>query len=171
MVGSDATLRLDLLKYFYASTEGGHSKMEATMRRISIVVYWKGLKRSIKEFVRECITCQRFKYDTAAYPRLLQPLPIPKNLWTDISMDFIEGLPKSYGKEVLLVIVDRLSKYAHFLPLAHLYTALDVAQVFMDNVFKLHRVPSSIVFDCDSIFLSKFWKELFKLLGTELKMS
>ena len=90
MVGSDATLHLDLLKYFHTSTEGGHSRVEAIMRKISIVVYWKGLKRSIKEFVRECITCQQFKYDTTAYPRLLQPLPIPKKIWTDISMDFIK---------------------------------------------------------------------------------
>ena len=86
-------------------------------------------------------------------------------------MDFIEGLPKFHGKEVLLVIVDRLSKYAHFLPIAHPYTALDVAHIFMDNVFKLHGIPSNIISDRDCIFLNKFWKELFKLLRIELKMS
>ena len=73
-------------------------------------------------------------------------------------MDFIKGIPKSHGTEVLLVVVDRLSKYAYFLPLAHPYTALNVAQVFMDNVFKFHEVPSSIVFDRDSIFLSNLKK-------------
>ena len=138
MVGADSDLRLELLKYFHSSAEGGHSGVEATMRRISAVIYWKRLKRVVREFVRSCTICQKYKYDNAASPGLLQPLPIPDKIWTDISMDFIEGLPKSHGKEVILVVVDRLSKYGHFLPLSHPYTALNVAQLFMDNVFKLH---------------------------------
>ena len=171
MVGADNSLRMDLLNYFHSSSSGGHSGMEATMKRMAAVVYWKGLKKAVRQFVRECTVCQQYKYDHSASPGLLQPLPIPEKVWTDISMDFIESLPKSQGKEVILVVVDRLSKYGHFIPLSHPFSALSVAQVFLDNIYKLHGAPNSIISDRDRIFISGFWKELFKLLGTELKMS
>lgn len=85
-------------------------------------------------------------------------------------MDFIEGLPKSEGKEVIFMVVDRLTKYSHFIGLSHPFTAYIVAKVFMDNIYKLHGLPESIISDRDSIFVSNFWQELFKLLGTELQM-
>ena len=171
VIGSDLELRMDLLKHFHTFAVGGHSGVKATMKRTFFIVYWKGFTKTVKQFVRKCVTCQRCKYDTVAYLGLLQPLPIPERLWSNISMDFIEGLPKSHGKEVIFVVVDRLSKATHFLALSHPYTAIMVAQLFMDTVFKLHGVPSSIVLDRDKIFFSNFWKELFKLLGTDFKMS
>ena len=121
--------------------------------------------------VRECDVCQKNKPDLAAYPGLLQPLPLPTTIWSHISMDFIESLPKSQGKTVILVVVDRLSKYAHFLPLSHPFTAIDVAQQFLNNIYKLHGLPNTIVSDRDKVFLSNFWKELFKLLQVKLHMS
>ncbi|KAA8524512.1 hypothetical protein F0562_010935 [Nyssa sinensis] len=98
----------------------------------------------------------RNKYETVATPRLLQPLPIPTKLWTDISMDFIEGLLSSSHKTVIYVVVDMLSKYGHFIPLTHSYTATVVAQAFLDNVFKLHGMSFSIVSDRDPVFTSNF---------------
>lgn len=85
--------------------------------------------------------------------------------------DFVEGLPKSEGKDTIFVIVDRYSKYAHFLPLSHPFNAVQVARTFMENVYKLHGLPQSIVSDRDKVFLSLFWKELLKGLKTELKFS
>lgn len=86
-------------------------------------------------------------------------------------MDFIWGLPKSNGFKAILVMVDRLSKYNHFLLLKHSYTAKNVAALFVTEVVRLHGIPKSILSDRDPIFLSIFWKELFKLQGTALKMS
>ncbi|KAM2104972.1 hypothetical protein ACFX1R_015518 [Malus domestica] len=86
-------------------------------------------------------------------------------------MDFITGLPPCKGKSVIFVIVDKFSKAAHFLPLAHPYTAHSVAQIFTDHIFKLHGMPSSIVSDRDPVFISSFWREFFKLQGSKLCFS
>lgn len=86
-------------------------------------------------------------------------------------MDFIEGLPKVNGKSVILVVTDRLTKHGHFLPLAHSYTALQVARLFFYHLFKLHGLPKTIVCDRDPLFVSKFWKDLFTLQGTSFNMS
>jgi hypothetical protein len=80
-------------------------------------------------------------------------------------MDFVEGFPRVHGKSVILIVVDRFSKYAHFLPLGHPYTATSVARVFFDCVVSLHGIPSSIVSDRDPMFTSQFWQELFTLSG------
>ncbi|GJR23773.1 putative mitochondrial protein [Tanacetum coccineum] len=107
----------------------------------------------------------------SAYPGLLQPLPIHQIIWQEISMDFIDSLPMSQGKTAIQVVVDRLSKQAHFMPLAHTYNASQVAQLFLDHIYKLHRLPKSIVSDRDKIFISLFWKSLFEKLQVQLKMS
>lgn len=78
-------------------------------------------------------------------------------------MDYIVGLPNCKGKSIAMVIVDRLSKYANFVPMSHPYTASSVAQLFIENIFKLHGIPNSIVSDRDPVFIGAFWRELFKL--------
>lgn len=86
-------------------------------------------------------------------------------------MDFIEGLPPSAGKQVIFVMLYKLSKYAYFMALTHPYTALDVAQSFLDTVFKLHGLPEFITSDKDMIFLSSFGQEFFKLQDGSLNKS
>lgn len=95
----------------------------------------------------------------------------PEQVWVDISVDFITGLPCSEGKDTFLVVVDRLSKYAHFIASSHPYSAKGIAEVLVQNVVKLHGISKFIVSDRDRIFISAFWRELFKLQSTQLKMS
>ena len=86
---------------------------------------------------------------------------MPTATWDVISMDFIEGLPLFGLSNAILMVVDKYSKYAHFVPLRHPFMAAFVAKLFMDHVYKLHNLPSAIIFDCDRIFTSKFWQSLF----------
>ena len=171
VVGAITDLRQQLLQLFHDSAIGGHSGIRVTKKRLSSLVYWKGLTKDVRNYIRNCVICQRNKPDLSPPAGLLQPLPIPQAIWEDISMDFIEGLPKSRNKDVILVVVDRLSKYAHFLPLAHPFSAATVAQTYFEHIFKLHGLPKTIVSDRDRIFLSKFWQELFSLLKVVLHMS
>lgn len=171
VVGADRGVREDLLQFFHADAIGGHSGMNPTYKRLASFFYWKGMERDVRNYVRQCTTCQHFKLELGASPGLLQPSPIPDHVWFELSMDFISGLRKSYSKTTILVVVDCLSKAAHFMALKHPFTAVDVASVFVDNVVKLHGFPKSIVLDCDPIFCGKFWKELSRLYGVKLHFS
>jgi hypothetical protein len=107
--------------------------------------------------VVECDTCQCNKGNTIKTPGTLHPLPLPPITWTIISMDFIVGLPKSGNNSIVLLVVDHLSKYLHFCALQHSFTTSIVAQVFMDNIFKLHGIPHSILSDRDPTFTRNLW--------------
>jgi hypothetical protein len=125
----------------------------------------------VGSFVKQCDICQHAKTERINPAGLLQPLPVPHGAWQDITIDFIEGLPKSEGYNSILVIVDRFSKYSHFLPLKHPFSAKQVAQAILDVVVRLHGMPLSIVSDRDRVFTSNFWKELFKMNNTTLLTS
>lgn len=155
----------------HASGVGGHSGYEVTYKRIKKMFAWPNMKRTIKNYVASCTVCQQAKSKRVAYPGLLAPLPVPQGAWQIVTLDFIEGLPKSSSFNCILVVVDKFSKYAHFLPLTHPFTALQVATLYMNQVFKLHGLPTVLVSNRDRIFTSTVWQELFKLVGTELRMS
>ena len=110
----------------------------------------------VKDHVRSCQICQQTKPERLPPAGLLQPLPIPSTPWEVATMDFIDGLPQSRQYNYILVVVDKLSKYAHFVPLKHPYSAEKVAEAFVDNVYRLHGMPQSLVSDRDPVFTSQF---------------
>lgn len=170
-IGNNSALQTKLISAMHSSAVGGHSGVRATYQRVRKQYYWPGIKKQVEDWVRQCQLCQQAKHENTLPAGLLQPLPIPTRPWSHITMDFIDGLPKSDGFEVILVVVDRLTKYAHFIPLRHPYTAFQVATAFLDSVVKLHGVPASIVSDRDRVFTSHFWRQLFKAVGTKLSYS
>ena len=157
-----------MLTEFHSSLQAGHSGYLRTYLRLSRSFAWPRMRKEVKRFVAECDQCQRQNYEAIHPPGLLNPLPIPENTWFDISMDFVDGLPLSNGKSSIMVVVDRLSKYGHFLAISHPYTAAGIAEIFTKEIFRLHGMPRSIVSDQDHIFISKFWESFFSLQGTKL---
>lgn len=146
----------------------GHS---GTYKRLAREWFWPGMRKAIANYIRECSVCQQQKQSTLKPAGFLQPLPIPSRIWEDISLDFVEGLPRSQGIDTVLVVVDRLSKYAHFIGLSHPFLAPSVATAFIKEIVRLHGYPSTIVSDRDRVFISLFWSELFKTQGTALLRS
>jgi hypothetical protein len=117
---------------------------------------WPRIRQDVESFIKQCLVYQQAKHENCKSPGLLSPLPVPDSAWQDISMDFIDALPKCDGYSVILVVVDRFTKYAHFLPLKLPYTATSVAQVFFSTVVKLHGLHKTIVSDRDKVFTSNF---------------
>jgi hypothetical protein len=150
---------------------GGHSGSTATYHRVKKLFAWKGLRSAVEEFIKQCSVCQHAKHEHTKPAGKLQPLPIPLVPWQDVTMDFVEGLPKSEGFDSILVVVDRLTKFAHFIPLRHPFTATQVAHAFRDNIVKLHGVPISIVSDRGSVFTGALWRSLMAAAGTKLQFS
>jgi len=128
-------------------------------------------RRLVEDFVCACAVCQRNKTKSLHPTGLLQPLEVPSSVWSDIAMDFVEGLPRVHGKSVVLTVVDRFSKHAHFIALSHPYTAASVAKAFFKAIVRLHGFPRSIVSDRDPVFTGNVWKDLFKRAGVQLRMS
>ena len=118
-----------------------------------------------------CETCARAKVAHTRPSGPLLPLPIPSRPWTHLSMDFITDLPSSSGKTVILVVVDRFSKMAHFIPLPNLPNAKTLSQIFVDNIVKLHGIPSDVVSDRGTQFVSRIWRAFCSRLGIQLSFS
>lgn len=123
VAGADKELRKEILQQLHDGAVRGHCGMTATLKKVSQVYYWRKLKVDVFDHVKRCEICQNCKGEHVKSPELLQPLPIPEKVWQDISIDFIEGLQKSHGISVVMVVAERLSKYAHFICLKHPYIA------------------------------------------------
>ena len=136
------------------------------------LVWWSRLKRDVAQFVYSCLICQKLKVEHQKPDGLLTPLDVPEWKWDSISSDFVTSLPNTpSGHDAIWVIVDRLTKSAHFIPINISFPISQLAEIYIREIVKLHGVPSSIVSDRYPRFTSKFWKRLQEELGFKLKLS
>lgn len=159
-----------LLEEFHSTPLGGHMGKAKTLRWLWENFFWDNIRRDVYRLVSENRVCQQMKHECRKPVGLLQPLPIPSGLWEDLSLDFTM-LSLSHGFTTILVFIDRYSKGTHLGALPPRYSAHKVAGLFIDIICKLHRFPHNLVSDKDPIFLSSFWRELFRLSGTKLQYS
>jgi hypothetical protein len=134
--------------------------------------WWNNMKREIAGYVAQCLVCQQVKIEHQRPGGLLQPIPIPEWKWEHVSMDFVTGFPRtSSGNDSNWVIVDRLTKSAHFLAIKVGLSLERLEKLYVNEIVRLHGVPVTIVSDRDRRFISQFWKKLHMAMGTNLNFS
>ncbi|MCO5564356.1 hypothetical protein L7F22_018016 [Adiantum nelumboides] len=171
-VPHNGALRKILIQEHHEVPFAAHPGINKTYRLLSATYFWPQMQQDVIKYVKACHSCQIMKASRQLPQGLLQPLPVPKERWESISMDFITTLPRtSKGNAQILVIVDRFSKMAHFIPCKKAASAPDIASLFVQHIFRIHGLPRSIISDRDPIFTGHFWTSLFKSLGTNLLFS
>ncbi|MBW0545531.1 hypothetical protein O181_085246 [Austropuccinia psidii MF-1] len=171
VVPNDPTIQLRILQKRHDSPLAGHPGQEKTLKLVKRDFHWSGMTQFIKDYVSSCQQCSRNKNIHHKKFGLLKPLPIPNGPWICLSMDFITQLPLSNSFDSILVIVDRFSKMAVFIPTMSSITSLDLAHLFIKNIFSKHGLPSSIVSDRGSLFVSSFWTNLCQQLNISRDLS
>ncbi|KAF1323160.1 Pol protein, partial [Globisporangium splendens] len=170
-VPHDQDLKLSILHEFHDAPASGHLGREKTFLQVSNVFWWPHQYKWVANYVRSCEQCQRVK-PAGKNKAPLHPLPIPQDCWKSVSMDFVFGFQEDKARNTgVVVFVDRLSKMVHVAPVRKHVTAQETACLFLEHVFRYHGLPESIVSDRDPRFTAAFWRELFRLLGTDLAMS
>nr|KYP60677.1 Retrotransposable element Tf2 [Cajanus cajan] len=168
----DAELKRAVLEEGHKSRLSIHPGMTKMYQDLKKTFWWSGMKREIAEYVAAYLTCQKAKVEHQKLSGLMQQMEIPEWKWDSITMDFIVGLPRSArNSDAIWVIVDRLTKCAHFLPINIKWSLEKLTQLYVREIVRLHEVPSSIISDRDPRFTSRFWQSLHQALGTKLDVS
>ena len=176
-IPQDKELRLRILRIFHDDLTAGHFGISKTFEAVSRIFYWAKLRQFVEDYVKTCEKCSLNKSSRHKPYGELQPLPIPSRPWSSISMDFIVKLPSSVSElyqdvfDSILVVVDRLTKMAHFIPCKEAMSARQLALTLLKYVFRLHGLPLDIVSDRGSLFTSTFFRELTRLLKIRQKLS
>jgi hypothetical protein len=161
-----------ILKEAHETTYSIHPENEKMYQDLKRRFWWYGMKREIAEHVAICDSYQRTKTEHQKSTGLLQSLQIPQWKWDEIRMDFIVGLPHTLARyDSIWVIVDRLTKVAHFILVKTPYNGATLAEVYMSRIVCLHGVSKKIVSDQGTQFTSHFWQQLQEAMGTHLKFS
>lgn len=129
--------------------------------------FWPGLRKYVAKYLTKCLECQLVKAEHQHLASLVQPLPIPKWKCEIITLDLITSLPRTRKQhDSIMVVVDKLRKTAHFIPVKSTYKMVDIADIFMREIFRLHEIPRVVISNRDIKFTSTFGKTLFAGLGT-----
>ena len=166
MLAKSSPLIPVLLREYHDSSLGGHARELKTYLRLAGEWHWEGMRRQVTRYVRKCQVCQQAKTSNLSPAGLLQNLSTPSQVWEHVMMDFIEGLTRSKGVDTILVVVDRLTKFGHFVALKHPFTTFQVAEKIVKEVVKLHGFPTTIVSDRDKVFMSVFWRNTLALANS-----
>ncbi len=164
-------LRSSVIQWGHCSNVACHPGVSRTRFLVKQRFWWPLMARDVHDFVLACSVCATGKSSNRPPDGLLQPLPVPSRPWFHIALDFVTALPPSQGHTVVLTVVDRFSKAAHFIPLPKLPSAKETALVVVDHVFRLHGLPIDVVSDRGPQFVSRFWREFCKLLGATVSLS
>jgi hypothetical protein len=149
-----------------------HPRGNKMYHDLKATYWWYGMKRDIAKYVALCDTCQQVKAEHQRPTGLLQPLQVSEWKWEDIAMGFIVGLPRTQsGYNSIWVIMDQLTKVAHFIPVKTTYSGLQLAELYMSRIVYSHGVPKKIVYDRGTQFTLKFWERLHETLDTQLRFS
>ena len=164
-------IRTEIIRRHHDIPQAGHGGTVKTTALFCRTYYWPQLRHKVKRYVKNCNTCQRIKSTRHAPYGQLQPLEVPDKPWKSIAMDFITDLPESETNNVILVVIDRLTKMSHFIPCRKNMNTKQFKMLFMNNIYRLHRLPADITTDRDTLFTSELWKETTKQSQIERKMS
>lgn len=164
-------LKVAICKQAHDAKEIGHPGQAKTLEILERNFYWPRMRNFVNTYVRTCDACQRNKPVHHKKYGLLQTLPVPSAPWKSLSMDHITDLPPSHGYDAILVVADRMTKQAHFIPARKSDDARDLARQFLRNIFRLHGLPSDIVSDRGTTFTSRWWKEFLRLLDIKPNLS
>jgi hypothetical protein len=172
VIPNDTELRRDILDEAHQTRYTVHPGNNKMYQDLKNKFWWCGMKRDIAEYVAQCPSCQLVKAEHKKPAGQLQLLDVPMWKWDQIAMDFVVGLPKApSGQDAIWVIIDRLTKSAHFLPIKFTNKLDKLAELYVREIVKLHGVPVSIVSDRDPWFTSRFWDRLQSAMGTKLNFS
>src|ERR1044072_709367 len=171
-VPKDAEMRKLILDEGHRSRLSLHPGATKMYQDLKIHFWWPGMKKQVAEYVAACLTRQKAKVEHHKPAGKLQSLDVPEWKWDNISMDFVTALPLTRKKfDAIWVVVDHLTKTAHFIPIKLSYMVEQLAEVYVAEIVRLHGVPTSIVSDRDPRFTSRFWGALHEALGTKLRQS
>ena len=170
VVPNDLDIKRMILHELHYVPYSGHPGFTRTLQVVRQFFYWKHMSPDVRDFVLDCPVCQTEKGSNLKPGGELQPLEIPARKWDHVAIDFITGMPACDGKDTILTVVDKATKMCHFVPCAETVSAKDVARLYWTHVGKLHGIPQAIISDRDPRFTGKFWRELWRLLGTDLRM-
>ncbi|CAI7784235.1 unnamed protein product [Closterium sp. NIES-53] len=165
-------LRELLLQEAHDGATSGHFGVEKTQQQLQRYYYWPEMLTDVQRHVASCPTCQVMKSSRKRPAGQLQPIPPPECAWQQVTMEFVTGLPVgASGNDAILVVVDRLTKMAHFAACKKSITAKETARLFIAIVVRLHGIPAAIISDRDTKFTSNFWRNLWQQFGTRLLFS